>query len=224
MRDRKNQGALFALCFVVLLCAIGWQQGVQIIGPTTSDGNVSVTLNGTISGGDEVPLSVDSSTNSLQVIDYSHHEIHSASHYNRKNWLDITGAGTTVDFLIVTPDTTKWAHLVYEFAGEAEFTLTAYEATTTSADGTPLSTFNNQRNSANTAGVTLYSGPTVTDVGDEIWATKIGSSRNDTEGSRNDDEWVLKQNTKYLLRVVKVATGTHWFAYNLEWYEHTDKN
>jgi hypothetical protein len=168
------------------------------------------------------PLKSDASTASLMIIDYAHHEIHSGSHYFVSGTVDVVGAATNQDILVVTPNSTKWAHMLWTLEAEDEFVFYLYEDTTTSADGSAATEINNNRNSANTADVVVTTGPTVTGVGTLIDSATIGAAKTIGSDSR-DKELILKSNTKYLFRFTKTNAGTHWLNYKLSWYEHTNK-
>jgi len=50
----------------------------------------------------------------------------------------------------------------------------------------------------------------------------LGSSKTSGGGVRDNEEILLKQNTKYLLRIIEpniAATNINWV---LDWYEHTN--
>jgi len=166
---------------------------------------------------------IDASTESLQVIDYAHHEIHSGSHFYIKNYMDLTNA-QVFDFLAVTPDTLKWAHMLVEFNFEAEAHIQVYEGTTTSNDGTTVTPVNRNRNSSTTPTVSIYHTPTVTDVGTLIAGYKTGSGNKVGGEIRGSNELILKQNTKYLIRLTNDTALNNWVDYLADWYEHTDKN
>jgi hypothetical protein len=189
---------------------------------TIDDDNPFPTKLYAFENGSTHPVRLDASTEALMTLDYEHHEIHAGSHFTIRGWQDITAA--TTDFLVITPDTTKWMHIIWSFATEAEFEFYLYEAPTTTADGTPITGYNNNRNSATAPTLMAYSAPTVTVVGTNIWSGKTGAGKLAGGESRNESELVLKQNTKYLFRFLKIAAGTVWLDYDFKWYEHTDRN
>jgi len=94
---------------------------------------------------------LDASTEVLETIDYAHHEIHSGSHYFIKNWIEITAA--TYEFLIITPNTTKWGHFTFSHMADEQYSAEIFEGTTVSNNGTAITAVNNNRNSSNTAGI-----------------------------------------------------------------------
>ena len=179
---------------------------------------VLVDGNGRIAG-------VDSATRSLQLIDYAHHEIHTGSHFFYTDSVLLASAGTQ-DYLITTPDTTKWAHMIIVPDGSAITQFQLYEAT--DKTGTTAQTVQNRnRNSVTAAGVTVHKGVSggSTD-GTLIWQYKGGaatgvSSRSSANVTRNNSEIVLKQNTKYILRITS-GTNDNLTNVMLDWYEHTN--
>jgi hypothetical protein len=169
------------------------------------------------------PVRLDSATNSIQTVDYEHHEIHAGSHYFYTDSIELDSAATQV-YLFTTPDTTKWIHLTYVATGSAITHVQFYEGA--DRTGTTLQTvFNNNRNSLNTAGMTVHKDISAgTTDGTLIEQLKSGSSsvqsRSATTAERSN-ELILKQNTKYLL---KFTSGTNDNLCNLQlsWYEHTN--
>ena len=78
----------------------------------------------------------DSSTASLQTIDYAHHEIHSGSMYRvQHNQSNIPATGSSGELVIAffVPDQTKEPHMVFEFVHEGSMTMTLYEGVTFNA-------------------------------------------------------------------------------------------
>ena len=164
----------------------------------------------------------DTLTRAVNIIPYQHHEIHSGSHFLYTDCVELGSAGVQ-DYLITTPNTTKWSHLSWEIDGSAITDVKVFRAT--DKTGTTLQTiFNNNENSATVSGMTIHKAVTgwATDwvqirchkSGAALWASRSGAS------SEQASEIILKQNTKYIIRI------TSWTAANLtniglSWYEHT---
>lgn len=176
-----------------------------------------------LEGNNSVPLFIDPSTEAMPTVEYAHHEIHEGDHYFVKGWMDLTNA-QVFDFLATTPDTLKWAHMLVAFSSESEAHVTIYEGTTTSADGTAVTAVNRNRNSTNTAGLVVTHTPTITDVGTQIVSYKMGSMQKSGGEARGNNELILKQNTKYLIRITNDTALNNWFDYLADWYEHTKKH
>ena len=176
------------------------------------------------SDGHLVDLRADNSTYVLEVIDYAHHEVHAGSHFMYTDAVTLASAGTQ-DYLITTPNTTTWAHMTFALDGSAITQWQLYEGA--DKDGTtPQTVGNNNRNSATAATTTVHKGTSGgTTDGTLLWLYKGGSatqqSRSGTD-SGNTQEIILKQNTKYILRVTS-GTADNLTNVKLEWYEHVSK-
>lgn len=170
--------------------------------------------------------SVDDTTNSLNIIDYAHHEIHNGSHYTCSDRISLNDTDTR-DILITTPDTLKWGHMIFFVGGALDTDFDLYEVSTHSA-GASLTCINNDRNSENTAGIMInvsagggadgnliFKGGFGSDTG--LGATRIAVGGN----TRGDAEFILKQNTKYLLRITSNSDANK-VSSSYEWYEHTN--
>ncbi len=166
----------------------------------------------------------DEKTKALNTVDYSHHEIHSGSSFTSCHKADVAN-GANLDILVVTPNTTKWSHLTYELEVEAETDVNIYEAPTASNNGTPLAVFNRDRNSSKTAGTTVFHTPTIAggSEGTLIRCWHLGSGKTFGGGDRGTHEIILKQNTKYLIRLTNATTGNNYMSVKVDWYEHTNK-
>jgi len=178
------------------------------------------------SGGNFRHIRLDGSTESVQTITYSHHEIHAGSSFTVA---DVQAVNTTtVKWLLVTPNTTKWSHMVFdiECTGEMLVKITEGADRTTT---TPLAIINRNRNSGNAGTLTVGSGATggTTDGAITIFNrrsgnTGVGAKTVAVGGARGQAEWNLKQNTKYVVSVTTFA-AVH-VSLSLDWYEHTNKN
>jgi len=170
---------------------------------------------------------LDSITHAQNTIDYAHHEIHAGSSYEYANALDFTNAETK-SFLLVTPDTTKWIHFIFEVAGEAEFNVNFYEAATPDADGaavTAPAVINKNRNSNNTPGLVFTSAPTLGggSKGTLIRVHHSGSGKQTGGQVRGTAELILKQDTKYWVDITNSTTSNNFISWMVGWYEHTSK-
>jgi len=168
---------------------------------------------------------IDASTNTLQTISYEHHEIHSGDYYRCGFQKDIPNAGTAI-FAITTPDTTKWLHFRLGVDVELEACVMFYENPTSVTGGTSVTPKNANRNSANTSAATCLTDPTVDTTGAVVLGNQVlgsGKSSGGTGGSQY--EWLLKQNTTYVVLVTNQATGaTNECNIKTQGYEHTDKH
>ena len=167
------------------------------------------------------PSQIDPYTAAFANIDHSHQEIHSGDMYSFFDVNDIANSATR-DLLVITPNTTKWAHFTIIVDGEAEFDYAIYEGATTSANGTSVSVFNRNRNSSNTNTTLVYHTPTVSGTGTMIGRKHIGGGKALGGTSRGAEEWILKQNTKYLIRITNSTTSDNFMSVEGVFYEHTN--
>ncbi len=168
----------------------------------------------------------DGSTGSQFTIDYAHHEIHSGSHYFYDDTHVILRADSIIH-LIVTPNTDKFAHLIFSVGSTGGQTLVEmYEAPTVSNVGTPEPVFNRNRNYPDTPTTLLYETPTFSAHGVRIDRATYGTTYKKSigGGGRSSSELVLKKNTMYLFRVVELDVAATVTNITFDWYEHTDKD
>lgn len=167
---------------------------------------------------------LDNSTGVLPSISFTHHNIHDGDTFSYSEVTDVPNAAVR-DVLIVTPNTTHWAHLYVEVMTEAEADYKFYEGTVTTGDGTACSEINRNRNlTAVTATTVITHTPTVAGGAEgtllewKHWGTGKGVGG----AGRDIEEWVLKQGTKYLIRVTNATTSANQVSITLIWYEHTN--
>jgi len=166
----------------------------------------------------------DLSTAAVETIDYAHHEVHAGSHFMYTDAVTLA-ASATQDYLITTPNTTKWAHMTFHLDGSAITQWQLYEGADRSGT-TPQTIGNNNRNSATTATTTIHKGTSGgTTDGVQAYIYKGGAATKQAQTGTeagNTEEIILKQNTKYILRVTS-GTNDNLTNVRLEWYEHTNK-
>ena len=174
------------------------------------------------------PTAIDGVTNGLIVIDYPHHEIHSGDHYFIEGYATL-GDGDSLRVKLVTPNTTKWAHFKWVIGSTGVLTTTFHEdASGGMANGSPVTPLNNNRNSANTSGMTITSGvDEATSEGTLLGNTKFGVASNPSKAiggdSSREDELILKQNAIYLRTFISGSAG-NVVSFKAFFYEHTSRN
>lgn len=171
-----------------------------------------------------LPAAVDSTTGALVTVTMAHHEAHEATNYICRSRTTIAKNGT-FEILVVTPDTANWGHVTLGFSLSTSTSLIElFEGVTTSADGAIANSRNRNRNSPDNNTVLIYTAPTVTGgavAGNLLEDGLFGSGKNSFgAGSRDSEEGILKQNTKYLIRVTEQNIAAVNFNYSIEWYEH----
>jgi hypothetical protein len=164
---------------------------------------------------------LDPYTHTLTTIDIAHSKIHTSESFFIKDWVTLTN-GQILNFVAITPDTTKTPHLVMEFNFQAEANIAIYEGATLSNNGTAITSFNRDRNSDNAATTLVYHTPTITTDGTLIARYKAGSGKSIGGSQSSRAELKLKRNTKYIIRVTNDTVSNNWMGYLADWYEHTN--
>jgi len=161
---------------------------------------------------------LDPATRTLQTIDYAHHQIHAEDAYT-SYWVVTHGAAESPNILMVTPDTNKWSHLIFQVISDDVLTVGLYE-TPSYSGGSPMTPYNRNRNSSKTAGLTVTKASASSNgKGTLIWTFKAGANKTVTTSESARFEFILKQNEKYLLEGVGANADNLTFL--LDWYELT---
>ena len=168
----------------------------------------------------------DSTTGAAKTITYPHHEIHDGSSFVIS---DVQNLDTTTAYwMITTPDSTKYSHVIFDVTCTGEFTLTITEGADRTGT-TALTAINRRRIGTPTAATLVmhrgYSGGT-TNGATTIFtmrdgATGVSGKTISGGGARGMNEFILKPNTKYIIAVTTYADS--WVSGHLDWYEHTDR-
>jgi hypothetical protein len=165
---------------------------------------------------------LDVQTHAQNMIDYSHHEIHAGSHFFICDYDDSIAINETIDFVVITPNTTTWSHMELDFASISGASLQVYEGASAVVGGTPVTPFNNNRNSATASTLTIIKDPTSITTGARIAGYLAGANRVSGIVSR-EQEIILKQNTTYLFRFTSLA-NSNAISFCGEWYEHANRS
>lgn len=188
------------------------------------------------------PLLVDPCTHSLNVIEYTHHEIHSGSMFrvqHNDDAIPATGSGGELVIAFFVPDQIIQPHMIWDFVHEGDMTCKLIEGVTFNGSvGTDLAPKNSNRNSSNTSILqgkatgslvsdfvtvgensadAIYSGGNVVSL-----KRNYAIKNNAGEGSRRS-EIVLKTNTAYAFVLDNNEASTQGGQIRLEWYEHEPK-
>lgn len=164
----------------------------------------------------------------LVTLPNDHHEIHCGDSYYVSHTGDLTN-GAQVDFLVVAPaqatptwfdqDNKLW-HLKLVVDTEAEAFISLFEAPTYSALGTPLTSFNRNRNSDLVDFLPTYLTPTLTGDGTLLSSRRIGSGKSLGGQAGRENEIILKCGTAYLLRILNATTSNNYYNLELDYYVH----
>lgn len=173
---------------------------------------------------DFVP-SGDTLSHGAVVVDFEHHEIHEGDAF-LVIYSALKSNAETIEIRVATPNTTKWAHMVFEIQGALAGTAQIWEDTTkTHAAGNAITPVNRNRNSAATSGLTVCHTPAGAEAGAAMFTHYFGASSqsglvSEGGGAGGRHEFILKQNTAYLIRATSRADGNA-LTIILDWYEHT---
>ena len=196
-------------------------------------------INGRWGGGegetDEVRI--DASTNSLQIVDYAHHEIHSGSCWDISKKITLPSADV-LDVRFTTADSTKYPHMTLEYGSADETEWWLYEdVTMTMVHGSATAlTPRNHRRPSGDVGTIITSSYVVntnianansdTGIGDaiEVAHGQQGAGRNKFSSGGSREEWILNPDTDYSLRFADIGGTAGYVSIHLDWYEHVDKH
>lgn len=195
--------------------------------PASLDTPIPIIL--TDENNNPITLLLDETTGAIVTMDYAHHEVHEQRHFIYSNAQDI-GISTTINFTIVTPDTTRISNFGFMINGEVEWDLQLFEgATGLTSVGTPVSNppvINNDRNSVITNGMVINATPTLGggSKGTLIWRSHAGSGRSIGGAAGTGEELRLKRNTIYWIDLANISNSSaNFIDWIVEWYEHIDK-
>ncbi len=187
---------------------------------------------------------IDKVTGATLTIEYEHHEIHAEESYSVH--LDNTTANTDDHRSAIgfrTPDSDMTMHIVMEIAASSPAEFFLEEAPTIDDDaGTQHTIYNRNRNSSKTSRVrslqaTPVKGQVTTFTETQIAAANfvagtaldhvqlVGGNGPKAVGGdgRGAQEWNLKRNTKYLLRMQNIGANANLHEIHVDWYEHGSK-
>ena len=192
----------------------------------------AVELSGLLAGDGKVyKIPVDTMTGALSTIDIAHHEIHEGETYQISHQ-GVKNDGQTISAYLQTPNINTWAHILLNWSSGGAAFGRIYEAPTITANtGTSAVAYNRNRNSANTSMVlnnatvpvagACSTDATKTGDGTIIYTEYAGAGKQEGAMAREDHEFILKQNTKYLFEVESDAAGIQ-LSLNITWYEEAN--
>lgn len=186
----------------------------QTIGEVTIGGGVSIVY------GDRV-LELDPVEPAVPTIEFEHHMVHEEKAFTAYVYdADVdAGEAAAKEVLITTPNTSARIHVKIQVTttGAALFQLTENP---TVEGGTPVTAYNNDRNSSETTTLTIKYDPTVTGDGTIIFQDRNPADVKGKIGgvARTFTEWILKQNEDYLIRVVSDGAD-NMVSIVIEFYE-----
>ena len=209
MKRKLSLIALALLLMLVASCTSVSQPGAfQIVDP---DGNIAY---------------IDTTTGDLVTVPEDHNQIHDGNSYTVSDIQNVNAG--TFKWQITTPNSTTYAHMIFHVDCTGEMMVSITEGSDRT-DGTAMAEINRNRNSSNTATVVVTHTPTggstdgaVTIFADRIGSTGTGPIGGSSSGTRGENEYILKANTKY---VVAVTTYDDvYVSAEFDWYEQAPLN
>ena len=165
-------------------------------------------------------------TEALKQIDTDHAYIHEGLFYEA--FLQFTLATTDTKYIsLETPDTLYIHYRNEKVVSSADkVTVELFEDAVLNATpgGTALTPYNHNRLTTHTSGMTVIDAPTVDTEGTKIAQSFIGGGTGVGGARQGDDtsqanEWVLKRDTTYLIKITNDSTVDNTIQVNPVWYE-----
>ncbi len=156
-------------------------------------------------------LKLDSLVESVPTTSTFHHLGHEGMVFIYSNKHSVA-AGANLDELIKIPGSPagREVHLRFNYiATDVPGDLCLYKNTIVSADGNQEVVHSNNDVNVKTSGVTIFEGPTITDIG-TLWPCGLLAGAKNSAGSVDQlvPEYVLKAGTNYLLRYTNNSNST----------------
>jgi hypothetical protein len=140
----------------------------------------------------------------MPTIEIDHFFTHAGATFSNSD-TDTVIQATSKDFLIISPAANESHLITFHFTStQANAEIVLYEEPTTTDNGSALTLFNKNRKSSNVAETQLFQDPTVTGGSEGLQLEHDlivgGKQSGGSDFSETGEEWVLKANTKYLIR------------------------
>lgn len=154
-------------------------------------------------------------------IPIEHHMVHKGKYFFVTDYDSDVDIATPKYWHIKSPNSTTRIHLVIMLTTDLAAVIEFFESPTTTDDGTQLTAYNADRNSTNTPTATFYYDPTVSADGTLLQKDRLGTDKPPSRLGghiRNATEFILKQNTAYLVKISPESDNTK-ISLNIEFYE-----
>lgn len=157
-------------------------------------------------------------TGAQKVIEVEHAKVHEGHRYSFDE-ITVIDSGDDYYHGLIAPSNNIFIHIHVTISSLSSSEVRLYEGSTFTG-GTEQAYFNRDRNSANTGNLTIVEEPTVTVEGAEMEAHAFGDNGKEagSSGGGARFEWILKKNTKYLLKITSGANGNK-HDLQVNWYE-----
>ena len=165
-------------------------------------------------------LSLDPLVESVPVTDTFHHLGHEGKVFIHSDRHSGIADGANFDILIRIPagNADRQVHMRFNYIGKAntgslDIDVMLYEGVTASADGSPEGIVSTNDAVVKSTGVLMFSGPTITDVGNlKTSSLIVGEKKSASSKEQAVPEWILAPNgasaRDYLMRAHNNSGGT----------------
>lgn len=154
------------------------------------------------------------------VMDVEHHEIHCGDSFVVTRSVDLGNGATDTLIINVPNEAVKLYHMTININTESESDFNIYEGATTAADGTTLTSYNRNRNNALTSSLVITHTPTTPSGGTLIYTEHWGAGKSSGGETRGQQEFILKNNTKYRVTITNSTTTNNYVSWKLNYYIH----
>lgn len=169
---------------------------------------------------------VDPVTGSVGVIDINHLAAHLGLAFHSSGKVPAVAIGGELDFYMEVPAdlAPHWSRVLLNF-GDGDIDVTTFENTIVSAVGTEIPSYCTNRVDKNVAGLKLYSGATITDIGDPLhtlWAPPTASQGAHVVGISditNGEEWIMAPSTGYAIRIKNNSGSIITMSWEMLWLD-----
>lgn len=180
---------------------------------------------------DRAQRTYDPLVNATTVISEPHTMVHKGFAFHASGGATGIAPATTTDILIVTSLLEPHMHKMHVSLGQGDIDIGLNEGATTSDDGLNLGANNLYRSSTYTSDTQVYVAPIITDYGTTIYnqwvpptEVGVGTTAADVISGTEGEEWILKPNTKYVMRIANNSGSTINIWYEFIWYEVINSN
>ena len=165
---------------------------------------------------------IDRVNDAAVTVDMIHHQIHLGNLFEASGYAASIADAGNLDIL-VRPGAAR-PHVRGQVNAGGSTRVRIYEGSTVSADGASVTIVNRNRNSLNTPVTTMFTGPTVTGIGtllvDELLAGgSAGGNRTIGSSLSSFEEYILKPDINYILRLTNVSGVAVAASFTLAFYE-----
>jgi hypothetical protein len=160
----------------------------------------------------------------LEVIESPHHEIHEGCHFVFTNSFGGLNSGASAEWMIFVNSTEARAHTVFSSAADGLGDVSLFESPTIGTSGTLVTSgstpgiYNRKREATNGPFTTIYHSVVSSADGLGLFFEKIPGSNVSGESQREESEWLLNNETLYVLRFTSRA-ATVSGSVKIDFYE-----